>query len=73
MRNRPQRTMTDGAPGSKAFDGENSLSEANIYVSLTYEPLDSNAALSRVKSPKAGAVVLFAGMQLLLAQCNLLD
>ncbi len=44
-----------------AFSGEQSWSEANIFVSLTQEPLDANMALSRVKSPKAGAVVLFAG------------
>ena len=44
------------------FDGEKALSEPKIYVSLTYDPLDTTAQMARVKSPKAGAVVLFAGM-----------
>ena len=44
-----------------AFPGEQVLTDANIYVSLTYDPLDATAMLARVKSPKAGAVVLFAG------------
>jgi molybdopterin synthase catalytic subunit len=47
---------------NQQFEGEQSLSEPNIYVSLTYDPLDASAAMARVKSPKAGAVVLFAGM-----------
>jgi len=45
----------------RAFEGEQSLSEPNIYVSLTYDALDASTAMARVKSPKAGAVVLFAG------------
>ena len=45
------------------FKGEKYLSEhePNIYVSLTYDLLDATAQMARVKSPKAGAVVLFAG------------
>lgn len=43
------------------FTGEKSLQEPNIHVSLTHEPLDAMKSISRVKSPKAGAVVLFAG------------
>ncbi|SMQ56325.1 unnamed protein product [Zymoseptoria tritici ST99CH_3D7] len=43
------------------FSGEQSLTEPNIYVSLTYDPLDATAQMARVKSPQAGAVVLFAG------------
>jgi molybdopterin synthase catalytic subunit len=50
---------TDGM--QRAFEGEQSLSEANIYVSLIYDELDASKAMARVKSPKAGAVVLFAG------------
>jgi hypothetical protein len=46
---------------TRHFEGEKALTSDNIYVSLTYDSLDSNIALSRVKSPKAGAVVLFAG------------
>ncbi|KAK5124331.1 hypothetical protein LTR08_005952 [Meristemomyces frigidus] len=45
----------------KAFEGTQSLTEPAIHVSLTYSPLDATATLARVKSPKAGAVVLFAG------------
>ena len=51
----------------RAFEGEQSLSEPNIYVSLTYNAaLDATTAMARVKSPKAGAVVLFAGTRTLL-------
>ena len=49
------------ADSKQQFQGEQSLSEDSIHVSLTYDPLDSTAAMARVKSPKAGAVVLFAG------------
>lgn len=38
------------------------LSEDNCYVALTHEVLDSKAIMDRVRSPKAGAIVLFAGM-----------
>ena len=57
----------------RKFDGEQSLSSENVYVSLTYDPLDATAAMARVKSPKAGAVVLFAGLPALLAQTLLGD
>jgi hypothetical protein len=45
------------------FVGERTLidASANIHVALTYEPLDAAAHMARVRSPKAGAVVLFAG------------
>jgi hypothetical protein len=45
------------------FTGERTLSDAsaNIHVALTYEPLDAASHMARVRSPKAGAVVLFAG------------
>lgn len=52
----------EGTSTTKSFSGEQSLSEPSIRVSLTHDPLDASAAMSRVKSPKAGAVVLFAGM-----------
>ncbi|KAI7288179.1 hypothetical protein KC345_g79 [Hortaea werneckii] len=38
-----------------------SLTSEGVYVSLTYDELDASKAMARVKSPKAGAVVLFAG------------
>ncbi|KAF2720341.1 Molybdopterin biosynthesis MoaE [Polychaeton citri CBS 116435] len=43
------------------FPGEQSQEDGNLFVSLTYEELDSSKAMAKVKSPKAGAVVLFAG------------
>lgn len=52
----------DSEPSHDVLTGEQSLSESNIYVSLTNEPIDASVTLARVKSPKAGAVVLFAGM-----------
>lgn len=45
----------------RQFSGEKSHIEENVYVSLTYDPLDTATHMARVKSPKAGAVVLFAG------------
>ncbi|KAF2763871.1 Molybdopterin biosynthesis MoaE, partial [Teratosphaeria nubilosa] len=46
-----------------AFDGEQSATaeDGKIFVSLTYDALDVAAATARVKSPSAGAVVLFLG------------
>jgi len=38
----------------EALDGQ-------IYVELTHSHLDIPSAIARVKSPKAGAVVMFAG------------
>ncbi|EOD52788.1 putative molybdenum cofactor synthesis protein 2b protein [Neofusicoccum parvum UCRNP2] len=35
--------------------------EEGVHVELTYAHLDVSSAVARVKSPKAGAVVLFAG------------
>lgn len=58
-------TNTNGDQPARLFDGEKSHSEANVYVSLTYDELDAKAMMDRVKSPKAGAVVLFAGTSLL--------
>ena len=37
------------------------LSEENCYVALTHDYLDAKAIMDRVRSPKAGAIVLFAG------------
>jgi len=53
--------MDSNGISQRAFEGEQSLSEPNIYVSLTYDSLDATKAMNRVKSPEAGAVVLFAG------------
>lgn len=46
---------TNPAPQSReSLDGK-------IYVELTHSHLDIPTAIARVKSPKAGAVVMFAG------------
>lgn len=37
------------------------IEDERILVSLTHSPLDVSEVVSSVKSPKAGAVVLFAG------------
>ncbi|KAI4288928.1 MAG: hypothetical protein L6R35_001803 [Caloplaca aegaea] len=37
------------------------LRDVNVWVSLTNSKLDIASVISRVKNPKAGAVVLFAG------------
>lgn len=38
-----------------------SKAENNCYVALTEEYLDAKDIMDRVRSPKAGAIVLFAG------------
>ncbi|KUJ07262.1 Molybdopterin biosynthesis MoaE [Mollisia scopiformis] len=39
----------------------NELQENNCYVALTHDYLDAKSMMDRVRSPKAGAIVLFAG------------
>ncbi|KAL1583381.1 Molybdopterin synthase catalytic subunit [Cladosporium halotolerans] len=60
-----EATAADSGDGNsfsaRLFEGEKFLSEEDVYVSLTYDELDAKAMMDRVKSPKAGAVVLFAG------------
>ena len=58
-------SITNAGFSARLFEGEKALSEQDIYVSLTYDELDAKSMMNRVKSPKAGAVVLFAGMSLL--------
>nr|POE90212.1 molybdopterin synthase catalytic subunit [Quercus suber] len=53
--------MAETPSSQTTFAGEKSLTEPGVYVSLTYDELDATAVRQRVKSPKAGAVVLFAG------------
>ena len=43
-------------------ESSNFLQDGGCYVALTYDTLDINAILGRVRSPKAGALILFAGM-----------
>jgi molybdopterin synthase catalytic subunit len=35
--------------------------EGNCYVALTHGVLDAKLMMDRVRSPKAGAIILFAG------------
>ena len=49
---------------ARLFEGEQALEEQNVYVSLTYDELNAKTTMDRVKSPKAGAVVLFSGKML---------
>jgi molybdopterin synthase catalytic subunit len=37
------------------------LQEDECYVALTHEPLDIKKITDQVRSPKAGAIVVFAG------------
>lgn len=37
------------------------VSEDNIFVSLTHSPLCLDTVVDKVRSPEAGAIVLFAG------------
>ena len=37
------------------------LQDDNCYVALTHDHLDAKSMMNRVRSPKAGAIVLFAG------------
>lgn len=38
------------------------LSEGKCHVSLTHDHLNAQQVMDRVRSPAAGAIVLFAGM-----------
>ena len=38
------------------------MKEDGVAVALTHLPLDINSVISDVRSPKAGAIVLFAGL-----------
>ncbi|KAF3907218.1 hypothetical protein ABW20_dc0101347 [Dactylellina cionopaga] len=58
--------MTDPAPSSDApakrlFEGIKSIEEACTFVGLTFDKLDATTSIDRVRSPKAGAVVVFIG------------
>ncbi|KAK6435210.1 Molybdopterin synthase catalytic subunit [Oleoguttula sp. CCFEE 5521] len=53
--------MASSFPTTARFAGEQALTESSIHVSLTYDPLVSQSILDLVKSPSAGAIVLFAG------------
>ncbi|KAK6338289.1 Molybdopterin synthase catalytic subunit [Orbilia blumenaviensis] len=48
---------------TRAFTGIKSIEDTatNTFVGLTYDKLDINASIDRVRSPKAGAIVVFVG------------
>ena len=50
------------SPSEPPMQTPSFLEEENVHVELTPDPLHVTKVMSRVKSPKAGAVVLFAGM-----------
>ena len=52
--------MTDVA--AKDATAADERSEGNCYVALTHNHLDVLDIMNRVRSPKAGAIVLFAGI-----------
>lgn len=60
QRRMEEQDAPGGRPSASAAGG---ASEEGIQVSLTYEPLDVSQIIASVKSPKAGAVVLFAGIR----------
>lgn len=45
-------------------DGPSSHEEDGIYVALTHDHLDMRQITDKVRSPAAGAIVLFAGLSL---------
>lgn len=49
--------MTDSEPPQLATE----VSEGPCHVSLTHDPLNVNEVMDRVRSPSAGAIVIFAG------------
>jgi molybdopterin synthase catalytic subunit len=46
--------------------GATEIQEGNCYIALTHDVLDPVATMNRVRSPKAGAITLFAGKSLTL-------
>lgn len=48
-------------PSEQSQPQTRSILDDKISVQLTYDLLDVTAALAKVKSPEAGAVVMFAG------------
>lgn len=56
----------DGTVQDKPKDGHAEYSEEGIYVALTHDHLDPLAIMNKVRSPSAGAIVLFAGKDTLL-------
>ncbi|KAK3990286.1 Molybdopterin synthase catalytic subunit [Cladorrhinum sp. PSN332] len=54
-------TTQEQQPPSTVPSDTQSLTQPNIYVALTPSPLNPLTILNKVRSPSAGAIVLFAG------------
>lgn len=48
-------------PRTAKAETEAERQEPGLYIALTHAPLDAKTLLDRVRSPEAGAIVLFAG------------
>lgn len=53
--------MNSTIPNEQSQPQTRSTQDGKVSVQLTHDLLDVTAALARVKSPEAGAVVMFAG------------
>lgn len=59
----PQKsTLSNADPSISAMEDIWELSAEGCYVALTHDSLDAKAIMDRVRSPAAGAIVVFAGM-----------
>lgn len=66
-----QNVVSDSAPtttqtSTETHDDQQQLLADGISVSLTHSPLNIPFIIASVKSPKAGAIVLFAGSHLII-------
>ncbi|THW12062.1 Molybdopterin biosynthesis MoaE [Aureobasidium pullulans] len=54
--------MSDSSPKStQSSNTPTEFEEDGVFVALTHDTLDAVSIMSKVRSPKAGAIVLFAG------------
>ncbi|THY77382.1 Molybdopterin biosynthesis MoaE [Aureobasidium pullulans] len=54
--------MSDSSPKStQSSNTPTELEEDGVFVALTHDTLDAASIMNKVRSPKAGAIVLFAG------------
>lgn len=53
--------MTSEEDATSTEDKKTYIEEGPVSVSLTSSPLDITSTMSKVRSPKAGAIVMFAG------------
>lgn len=55
-------TMADSmSQDSQSAKLPTEFKEDGVFVALTHDTLDAVAIMNKVRSPKAGAIVLFAG------------